>query len=712
MRARSVPRVLTSGPRAFGLVASCALTAFLASSCGKAAAPPSPEATSPALATPSSTAASPAANPASPAPSQVRPAIQSADADVFHPAHQPGPTGARPPLPAPAYGGRAVIHLERLPRSLNNVLENLGVLRRILLEVHETLLVRDPDTLALAPRLATAWTAEDVLHVPTGSARAAGATALDPGSFVAGRGDELVRGRLTESADAWTVETRAADGSARTATFAKSLVTRVERSTAITFTLRSGVRWHDGHEFDSRDVRFSLALFENPLVDCGERRNQYEKIVAVEAPDARTVRVWFDKQYYFALDSLGTELTLLPAHLYDLEDPDCETGNMRRAKEPGWVSTNAERAEHIHKNTHNREWVGLGPYRVTRFDDQGVQAERFDGYFEPANGGWLDTLVWRYVKDDAVAFQALVNGELDFFARVNAEDYFGGATESDAFKRRLYKGWFYSGNYWFVAWNLARPQLADVRVRRAIAQATDFAGFKRAFYKDLADQITGPWIPTKPEYDVNVRPLAFEPAAARALLEDAGWIDRDGDGVVDRDGTPLEIEFLCEAGNGVAKAFAAQWQQDLARIGVKLRLAAVDGAVVTERRKARDFDALASAWALTWENDPEQVWHSKWAAPGERGANFTGFADERCDALIERGQRELDPVRRAAVWRELHARIYELQPYLFAFSPPRKFAIDQGLRGVQLVLMDPNYVLRRWYRPAGTPGTRATRERQ
>jgi len=625
------------------------------------------------------------------------------EADLFHPDHQPGPDGKRPPLPQPAFGGRAVVHLERLPRSLNNVLENLGVVRRMHGEIHETLLLRDWDTLELRGNLASAWTVEDVVHVRKGK--------LQPGLVdLALPETDLVRGRVVEEGDRLLVE-RPYPTAIGVRELARADVERVERGTCITFTLRAGVRWHDGHEFDAGDVRYSLELYQNPLVDCGQRRQQYEKILAVETPDARTVRVWFDRQYYFALDSLGIELTLLPAHLYDLADPDHAAGRERRAREPGWVPSDAERAEALHKNPHNREWIGLGPYRVTRFDAELVQAERFDGYFDPANSGYLDTLVWRYVKDDAVAFQALVNGELDLFARMSSEDYFGPATEAASFTQRNYKGHFYSGNYWYVAWNLTRPALADVRVRRALAHAIDLEAFKRSFYKGVADLVTGPWMLSKPEYDRAIAPLAHDPALARTQLAEAGWLDRDRDGVVEKDGVPLKIEFLLDGGNAVNKAFAAQMQQDLAAVGVQLEVKSLDAAAITERRNQRDFDALPSAWALTWETDPEQIWHSRSGQPGARGANYIGFADARCDELIERGQRELDTPKRAAIWRALHARIYELQPYLFCYAPPRKFGLNRALRGVQLVAMDPNYVLRRWYYPAGTAGTRATRER-
>jgi peptide/nickel transport system substrate-binding protein len=216
---------------------------------------------------------------------------------------------------------------------------------------------------------------------------------------------------------------------------------------------------------------------------------------------------------------------------------------------------------------------------------------------------------------------------------------------------------------------------------------------------------------TKPEYDTSVAPFAFDPDAARKLLAQAGWIDRDADGVVDKDGVPLEIELLADSGNSVGKAFAVRLQEDLARVGVRLRFTPLDAKAVDERKKARDFDALALGWVLGYETDPEQVWHSKWAPPELKGSNFGGFADSQVDELIEQGQRETDEEARAAIWRRLHARIHELQPYLFGWNPPRKFGIEKALRGVQLVPIDPNYVLRRWYYPEGTPGTRATLER-
>lgn len=626
----------------------------------------------------------------------ARPSIEP---DVFHPAHQPGPDGKRPALPKPAFGGRATIHLERLPRTLNNVLENQGVIRRMMYELHETLLLRDWETMEWRPNLAREWTVEDAAHLLPSDPLASIEEALSVGSEV------LLRGLSTPDGKKFV---RRDDARLVHQTTELAASARVERGTVLTFRLRDDVQWHDGHPFDARDVVFSLALYANPLVDCGERRPQFAGIVKAEALDRHTVRVWYDTQSYYRLTALGSELTILPAHLYDLNHSDNVDGKKKRGADPKWKPTQAEAAEYINKNPHNRAFVGVGPYKLARFDEQGVLAERNPLYFDPANAGWLDSIYWRYVKDDVAAFQALLNGELDFFARMNADDYFGPSTRSAAFTQRNYTGHFYSGSYWFVAWNLRRPQLADLRVREAIARAFDFEGFKTACYKGLADVVTGPWMMNRPEYDQTVKPYPRDPERARALLEAAGWIDRDADGVADKDGVKLELELLSDAGNTISRQFAGKLQEDLKAIGIALRYTALDSKAVDERKKQRDFDGVALAWALGFETDPEQVWHSRGAPSDSKSSNFGGFADAEVDRLIEAGQKELDPEARAALWRQLHARIYSQQPYLFAYSPPRKFGINKALFGLQLVAQDPNYVLRRWYYPAGTPGTRTT----
>jgi hypothetical protein len=84
--------------------------------------------------------------------------------------------------------------------------------------------------------------------------------------------------------------------------------------------------------------------------------------------------------------------------------------------------------------------------------------------------------------------------------------------------------------------------------------------------------------------------------------------------------------------------------------------------------------------------------------------------DPRVDALIAQGDRELDNEKRWALWRELHRYLYEeVQPYFYREAPPRKFALNLALRGVQFFKLSPGYSLRRWYYPAGTSGTRPTR---
>jgi peptide/nickel transport system substrate-binding protein len=590
----------------------------------------------------------------------------------------------------PSFGGTLTVHLESLPSVLNLALQNSALARAMLFELHAGLVQRDWESWELVPELATGWDVADTLVAKDGAVHrghvreSEGKIGLFPLAPEEGgpAPDERAPPLLFEPAD----------------------VARVERGTVVTFHLRPDARWHDGHPFDAGDVLFTWSIAANPDVRCDWIRPYLQKIEALEVLDAHTVRFLFREQYFNTLALFVDDFPILPRHLFDLRDPDHARHDERASP--------AACAREINENGHNTRWIGLGPYRLTDYAQQGVEAERFDGFFDPEHGGFVDRIRWRHIANDQAAFSALLNGELDFTLRLSSEQYFGAATRQEAFERRYCKGYYYLGAFNYVPWNLRRPLLSDLRVRKGLAHAMDMEAFVQSVAHGLAKLPTGPQCYFGPSYDHSVRRLAFDPERARELFAEAGWYDRDGDGLMDRDGQPFSIEMMVQSGNTSAEVFARMLQESLARIGARLVITPVDNATYFKRLQERDFDAGQGGWSVdVTENDPMQLWHSRSAVPG--GSNHAGVVDPRVDALIERGARELDDEQRWALWRELHRLLYEeIQPYLYREAPPRKFALAKALRGVQFFRISPGYALRRWYYPAGTPGTRARRERE
>jgi ABC-type transport system substrate-binding protein len=454
-----------------------------------------------------------------------------------------------------------------------------------------------------------------------------------------------------------------------------------------TFRLREGVTWHDGHPLDAEDVRFTWSLWKNPHVNCDRRRYMFDKLGAADVLDQRTVRFTFDAPYFLAASAFDESFTVLPAHVYDLADPDNPDHDADATAE--------EQAEWVNTNPHNSEWIGLGPYRLESFDAQHVEARRYEDYFDPENGGWVDAIRWRIVPGSEPAMQALLAGELDFLDRVSSEDYFGERTNGETFESRFYTGYFFTPYMGYTAWNVKRPRLADARVRRALGMCFDWDAYIRGFYRGLAFRVTGDqWYPST-TYDRSLAPLPYDLEAARALLAESGWYDRDGDGRVDKDGAPLEVELLMPSGNAVSAAFGQLWQESLDEVGVTLTVSAQEFASLRERVLGRDFDALALGSVLAFESDPEQLWHSRWSEGAS--SNRSGIADDEIDGLIEALQVELDPAQRTALFHRLQRRIYELQPFLFGVCAPHRFAISRRVRGVQLFALDPGYSIRRWF---------------
>jgi peptide/nickel transport system substrate-binding protein len=664
--------------------------------------------------------------------------------DEFHPAQQPGPDGVRPPLPAPAYGGTITQHIEYLPPSLNHALDNKAVTRWILHAVHETLARLDPVTLEWEPSVARAWDVADLVLVSdatcerlgcgerslpwngstcatnsgvTSATNATGAKNAASAANPAGSsGVRALRGRA-EALSNGGYHVRCDDGS--TLTLGSADVLCALRGCAVTLDLRADVRWQDGHPFDADDVAFSVRLYTIPGVPAGELRYEFEKIASTEVLGPQRLRFLYREPYYAALDTL-LEMCLLPRHLYDLCDPDNAAADpagrapfvsARAAPAAAFdaVADGAACAQYITENPRNRMWVGLGPWRVTHHDAETIEAERWDGYFDPRRAGYLDTLRWRYFRDDAAAFQALLAGELDFTYRIASTDYFGAACQSDAFTRSYYKGMFPTHTFGALIWNTRREQLADPRVRRALAHAIDLERFKTSYYRGVAELVTGATSHLGPAYDTAIEPLRHDVARARELLAEAGWEDHDGDGRLDRDGVRFELEFVMQAGNASSNAIALLVQEALRALGGELRISALEGKLSSARVKAREFDVASIAWIPPLEQDQEQLFHSRWAPPGLDSSNYAGFADPEVDHWIEAAQREMDAPKRYALWQRVQRRVYELQPLLYLYSPPRKYALSQRVRGFRVGRAEPGWSARDWYYPSGTPGTRAAR---
>ncbi len=627
--------------------------------------------------------------------------------DVFHPDSEAELKEKRE-APRPAFGGRVIIHLSTMPKHLQRATENSASTDWMWDAIHDYLAYQDWEGWHHEPRLATGWDTEDTLILKPEAAAKHASAAVPLGSGERAR--TIVFGSVTEDGEDYVVNAVSAKNPAgKSLRVAKADVASLERGTVFTFRLRDGVKWHDGHPFDAEDVRFSWSVFQNPDVDCDQTRLYYSRILSAEVLDRLTVRFYYDQQYFLA-EQYVCEIPLLARHVYDLTDPDC--AGYQKGKTP----TQAELAANINENKANNDWIGLGPYRVTKYDPtQYIEAERFEGYYDadnPLYGGYFDTIRWRYIPDDEAAFQALLNNELDYFDRVKSEDYFGERTKQSIFTDSYIKGYFYTGQYGYTGWNMLRPKLADKAVRHALAHAFDLEGWKATKYKNLAKITSGPQSYFSEGYDREMKLLEYDPAKAEELLAEAGWYDRDGDGVADKDGIALVIELLYPSGNDASRDFGIAYQEALGKIGVKLDLRTLEWAAFLERVLNRDFDGINLAWVPPLESDPGQLWLSEFGKPDVRSSNHSGVMDPKVDALIQRGQRELDDQKRAEIWKELHRYLYDMQPYLFMMNAPKKFAMSKKIRGHQSFMISPGYDPRRWYYPEGTPGTRPTRARQ
>ena len=391
---------------------------------------------------------------------------------------------------------------------------------------------------------------------------------------------------------------------------------------SVTFTLREGVTWHDGKPFTSADVAFSALEVWRKLQNLG--RVVFKDLEAVDTPDERTAVFRFARPTPFQLirNALPALTAVLPRHLYEGTD--------------------------ISANPANTAPVGTGPFRFAEHKaGEYYRLARNEVYWGQGLPH-LDEIIYRVLPDRAAAagaieadevqlaaFSAVPLADLDRISKVPGVEVV--TTGYEALTYQL-----------VVEINHRRKELADLKVRQAIAHAIDKNFVVRTIFLGYAAAATGPVPKNDPQfYTADVPQYAFDVARANALLDEAGYA-RGGDG------KRFALKLLPAPYFNETKQFGDYLRQALAEVGIDAGIVNNDAAA-HQKAVYSDHDFDIAVAPPVFRGDPAistTILVQSGIPDGVPFSNQGGYANAEVDALIAKAAGTLDERARIGLYHD------------------------------------------------------------
>ena len=430
------------------------------------------------------------------------------------------------------------------------------------------------------------------------------------------------------------------------------------------FRLRRGVTWHDGRPFTSADVQFTAMEMWKKILNYGTTLQQF--LEAVDTPDAHTAIFRYSRPMpqgllLRAMPDLGY---ISPRHIF-------ETGDIRN-------------------NPANTAPVGTGPFRFVQYErGQFIIAERNPNYWR-ANQPYLDRVVWRVVTDRAAAAAQMEAGQILFspysslaiadLQRLGRDPRFEVTTRGNEGNARTNT----------LEFNFRNAQLADIRVRRAIAHALNVPFFIENFLGPFAKAGTGP-IPSVSTdyYPADMPQYRFDAALANRLLDEAGH--RRGAG-----GVRFNLRLHPAPWGEDIALWSTFIQQSLSQVGIRVEIVRLDAAgFLRTVYNDHAFD-LATGWHQ-YRSDPAvstTVWYRSGSPRGAPWTNQFGWVDPRIDGIIDSAATEVDPARRRALYADF---VRSVQTELPLWMPIEQIFVSVFNRRLRNAGNNPRWASSSWH---------------
>jgi peptide/nickel transport system substrate-binding protein len=430
-----------------------------------------------------------------------------------------------------------------------------------------------------------------------------------------------------------------------------------EDSLTWTFHLRDDVTWHDGEPFTSADVKFTYEMIMLEGTDVLSRVG-WDRVESCETPDDYTVVFKFsgvDAPFAWRFTNVG----ILPEHIMS-----------------------GLTAEEFNAHEWFRAPVGTGPFMFKEWvSGDHITLVKNPNYFIEGQP-YLDEIVYRVVPDANTLLNMTETGEVHVQFRVQDDlaELLDGMDHVDRLTVQ-------SLTPWLIWINNNHPFFQDVRTRQALAYGFDKEIICQKVFRGLSEPADGVISPQLWAYNPNITKFRHDPEKAKALLEEVGWKDEDGDGIREahgvegvEDGTPFKSETANIAGEQIRVQLLslvhAQWKD----IGLEVEINLVDvGTMFGNMHPNNEFETSYSYIGRSVDPDIGSLYLDR--DKFNNLNNYVGFSDPKVDELIVASQQTADQAKRTEYLQEAQAIIAEQVPQLFIGWRANTTAVNTAVKG-------------------------------
>lgn len=410
----------------------------------------------------------------------------------------------------------------------------------------------------------------------------------------------------------------------------------------IRIELEPDVFFHDGQRMTSSDVQFTLDAVRTPGKGVDHLRPLLDDVEAIELITSHEVRLRLKRPSGYVLRALA-EIPILPMHVYD--------GSLYGGG----------------------ALVGTGPWKLASNKGGVVHLTKNDKYWGKAPA--IADLEFVYQPDAAAALTAAKRGELDIVPALIPAHWPEQATApgvTASFKPLQLA----PPRMRYMLFNAAHPPLDDDRVRHALALLIDRRAIAKRVFDGLARPVLWPIWPGGPVDGAEAAVPDFDPAAAGKLLDAAGWVDSDKDGIRDKGGAQLKLvmigdekPLLKDSANPLPKNERDYFIEAARRAGVVIEVKTGGEQWVAKRAGEGNYDLIEMSWSGMVDSDL---------------TSLLGGKDPRIDRALDLMKSAWDPAERSKASAELATALAEVWPIAGIVADAPQGLVHNRVQGVSV----------------------------